>query len=77
MLTKAKAMATENIEAKIGLLNELKSCINSANDRSALKACRKQAKSKRQAHKEASKTKREQFREKRKQMKEERKKNRG
>ena len=76
MLSKAKAMASQNIDAKIGLLNDLKSCINSASDRAALKECRKQAKSKRQALKESNKARRSEMKEQRRKMREERKKSR-
>ena len=72
-LSQAKAMAAENIDAKISLLNDLKSCISGANDRAALKNCRSQAKAKRQSLKESSKSKRKEWREKRKKMREERK----
>jgi hypothetical protein len=75
MLAKAKAMASENIDAKISLLNNLKSCINSANDRAALKECRKEAKSKRQSLKESNKARRQQMKEERQKRRAERKKN--
>lgn len=35
-----KAKAIEHIEKKIAMMNEMKSCVSSATDQAALKACR-------------------------------------
>ncbi|TNF30487.1 MAG: hypothetical protein EP319_04835 [Deltaproteobacteria bacterium] len=42
---KAKSMMLENIEKRISNLQDVKSCVSSASDKSALKECRKKMKS--------------------------------
>lgn len=73
MFKEVKAKAIENIGKRIGLLNDLKSCVSSANDRKAMKACRESHKPKmealraeRKAFKSSMKAKRKAKREQRK-----------
>ncbi len=70
MLSKAKAMASKNIEKQMGVLKDLKSCITSAGDRGALKKCRKEAKSKREALRASNKAERQSIKDQRNKMKE-------
>jgi flagellar biosynthesis regulator FlbT len=68
---KAKSMMLEKIEKRISNLQDVKSCVSSASDKEALKACRAKMKE----HRAEMKEQRKQWKEKRKQRKQRRKKN--
>lgn len=60
-LAKVKAMALERIETKISHLEKNKACVNAANSKEDMKACRKQGKENRKKMKEEFKAKRMAF----------------
>ena len=56
---KRKAFALENVNARISMLEQSKSCINSAQKKEDLKKCREEGKAKRNSMKESFKAKRQ------------------
>ncbi|MFY7994643.1 MAG: hypothetical protein ACOVP4_15195 [Bacteriovoracaceae bacterium] len=73
MFQKGKAMMLSNMDKRISILQESKSCISSASNRDQMKACRDQMKAKMKEIKEDAKEGKVEMKEKFKQMKLERK----
>jgi gas vesicle protein len=71
---KVKAMVSSNIDERISNLQTFKSCVSSAADREALKACRKAHKESMKKMKESNKAEREAFKDEMKSKREERRK---
>lgn len=70
---KAKSDALANLEKRISHLQETKSCVSSASDRKALKACRMEARKKGEAMRAEMKDKRMKMKEEKMKRKMERK----
>lgn len=71
---KAKEMMLSNIDKRIGLIQEHKSCVSAAAERSALKACHEKHNADMQGLRSERKTMKEEFKSERKERKELKKK---
>lgn len=74
MFSKAKEHSLSNIDKRIGYLNELKSCVSSASDMAAVKACRQAHKTKVKALKDENESFRESMKSERQARRDARKK---
>lgn len=70
---KLKSMVSGNIDGRISALQTFKSCVQSASNKDALKACRQSHKESMKKMHESNKAEREAFKDERKSMREERK----